>query len=416
MILSRIRANKFLGSIFLLAGGSAIAQGITVGVTPILTRLFSPEEFGTFAAFVSVLSIVLVMASMRFEFAIPQIQNRKTAQGLVCLCSILVLVMSLLVLCFLTFTTLINATVGSGWGVFWLLPLGLLFAGAFQVANYWIIREKAFKALAVSGIKRSLMQSVAQVSLGFTGMGVLALVIGYVAGQAIGSKLLTQGMPAKKFLSGWRSRVIAYRYRRFPIFSVPAGLLNVSAVHITPLLLIYMYGAVTAGFFSLAQRAMGAPMAFLGMAIANVFLSELPRIRRDKPEQLMGFYLRACRNLAMIGLPIVAGATAVLWFGVELIFGEEWSDTALFALCLAPLFLGQFVVAPLSQTLTVLERQDVQLFWDLLRLVIPNLVVVAAYYSSDAVVDAVLGYGLSMFFIYIINIVVTLFVMRRVRW
>lgn len=416
MLLSRIKANKFLRSVLLLAGGSAIAQGITVGVTPILTRLFTPEDFGILAAFVSALSIFMVIGSLRFEFALPQIQNRGTAQALVYLCLLLVFLMGGLTFCCLLLLHLFTDKESEAWDIVWLLPLGIVFAGAFQVANYWAVREKNFRELAKAHINRSFLQALVQVGLGIAGMGALALAIGYVVGQAIGaSKLLVKALPVSKRISTWRNRAIACSYRRFPIFSVPAGLLNVSAVHLTTFLLLYTYGAATAGFFSLAQRAMGAPMAFLGMAIANVYLSELPRIKEKEPERLMGFYLVACRNLFIVGLPIVAGATFVLWYGVEMIFGEEWSEAGLFALYLAPFFLGQFVVAPLSQTLTVLGRQDVQLLWDFLRLILPNAVFCIAYYLGVGVVEAVGLYGLSMGLIYIVNILLAVLCLRRWR-
>jgi len=414
VVISRLKTNSFLKSVLLLAGGSAIAQLITVGVTPILTRLFTPEDFGMLAVFVSALSILLVMGSLRFEFALPQIQNRKTAQALAYLCLLLVLFTGGLVFCFLLLAPLPWEKGEASGGIMWLLPLGLFFAGAFQVANYWAIREKDFRTLAKANINRSFFQAALQVGLGFSGLGALALAIGYVVGQAIGaSKLLLKALPVSKRFSIWRNRIIACSYKRFPIFSVPAGLLNVSAIHVMPFLLLYTYGAATAGFFSLAQRAMGAPMAFLGMAIANVFLSELPRIKENEPKRLMRFYLTACRNLSLVGLPIVAGATLILWYGVEFIFGKEWSEAALFALCLAPLFLGQFIVVPLSQTLTVLGRQDVQLLWDFLRLVLPNSIFFVSYWMGFGVKAAVSFYGLAMAFIYIVNILLTVVCIKK---
>ncbi len=416
MFLSRIRANKFLSSVLLLAGGSAIAQGITVGVTPILTRIYTPEDFGMLAGFVSALSIFMVMGSLRFEFALPQIQNRRTAQALAYLSLLLVFLVGVLAFCSLLLLHLVLDKESRVWEIIWLLPLGLTFAGAFQVANYWAIREKDFKGLAKANINRSFLQAFMQVVLGIAGMGAIALAVGYVVGQAIGAyKLLVRALPASKRISPWRHRVIACSYRRFPILSVPAGLLNISAVHLTPFLLLYTYGAATAGFFSLAQRAMGAPMAFLGMAIANVFLSELPRIKEKEPEQLMGFYLVACRNLFIVGLPIVAGATFLLWYGVEIIFGEEWSEAAFFSLYLAPFFLGQFVVAPLSQTLTVLGRQDAQLLWDFIRLVLPNSLFFLIYMIGGGVTEAVFLYGLMMAVVYILNIFLTVICLRKWR-
>lgn len=392
----------------LLAGGAAIAQGITVGVTPLLTRLFSPEEFGMLAVFTSALTILLAVSSLRYEFALPQVRNKKQAKALVYLCLGLLLVTSLLVSIFLVLASLLGFAFLDELGFIWLLPVGIIFAGAFQVANYWAIREKTFSSLAKANVNRSLFQAVAQVGMGLAGVGVLALVLGYVLSQAVGAFKILSGVVGHTRFPSWRRlRVLAVRHKRFPLFSVPAGVLNVSALHLTPFLLIYLYGASSAGFFSLAQRAMGAPMAFLGMAIANVYLSELPRIKESEPERLMSFYLRSCRNLFAIGLPIVALATLVLWWGVDLIFGAEWSKAAEFVVYSAPFFLGQFVVAPLSQTLNVLERQDVQLLWDFCRLILPNAAFVFGAESGWGVEYSLGFYSLIMSGLYVFNVVIS---------
>lgn len=397
----------------LLAGGAVIAQGITVGVTPVLTRLFSPEEFGMLAAFTSALTILLAISSLRYEFALPQAKNKNQAQALVFLCLGLLIITSFIVFAFLGVASLAGLAFWGEWDFIWLLPIGILFAGAFQVANYWAIREKAFADLAKANVNRSLFQASGQVGMGLAGVGGFALVLGYVLSQAVGALKILHGVVGGMRLPSLRRlRGLAVRYKRFPLFSVPAGVLNVSAVHLTPFILIYLYGASSAGFFSLAQRTMGAPMAFLGMAIANVYLSELPRIKESEPECLMSFYLRSCRNLLVVGLPIVGLSTLVLWWGVELIFGAEWSKAAEFVVYLAPLFIGQFVVAPLSQTLNVLERQDIQLLWDLVRLIVPNGALLLSFLSGceDGVSLGV--YSAFMLVIYGVNVLLTVFGIR----
>lgn len=408
MSFTKLKANTFLRSVLLLAGGAAIAQGITVGVTPVLTRLFSPAEFGMLAAFTSALTVLLAVSSLRYEFALPQVRNVKQARSLVFLCLGLLLCTSFLVFIFLVVASLSGFAFWGEWDFIWLLPVGIIFAGAFQVANYWAVREKAFKDLAKANVNRSLFQATAQVGMGLAGVGGLALVLGYVLSQAVGALKILLGAVGNIRCPSWRRlRVLAVRHKRFPLFSVPAGVLNVSALHLTPFILIYLYGASSAGFFSLAQRAMGAPMVFLGMAIANVYLSELPRIKESEPERLMSFYLRSCRNLLALGLPVVAIATLILWWGVDLIFGAQWSRTADFVVYLAPLFLGQFVVAPLSQTLNVLERQDIQLLWDLVRLIVPNLALLLSFlggYDDRVSLGVYSGF---MLVTYVLNVFLT---------
>jgi O-antigen/teichoic acid export membrane protein len=158
---------------------------------------------------------------------------------------------------------------------------------------------------------------------------------------------------------------------------------------------------------------MGVPMAFLGTAIANVYLAEIPRVVETSPDQVIVFYRKALRNLALLGLPIVLGAGLCLFYSVEFIFGSTWSEAAVLMLVLVPLFFGQFVVSPLSQTLNVIERQDVQLLWDFFRLCVPNLGFLMVALSGFSFVEALLSFSVLMFLMYVINVVVTLRILKR---
>ncbi|MCY1308260.1 hypothetical protein D9M70_582530 [compost metagenome] len=122
----------------------------------------------------------------------------------------------------------------------------------------------------------------------------------------------------------------------------------------------------------------------------------------------MSFYLRSCRNLLAVGLPIVGLATLILWWGVDLIFGAEWSKAAEFVVYLAPFFLGQFVVAPLSQTLNVLGRQDIQLLWDLIRLIVPNLALFLSFLSGFGDKVSLGFYSGFMLVVYVLNVFLTI--------
>ena len=68
----RARSSTFLGGMLTIAGGNALGQALTVAVSPVLTRIYSPTDFGVLAVQVSLLSIILIFAGLRYEFATPQ--------------------------------------------------------------------------------------------------------------------------------------------------------------------------------------------------------------------------------------------------------------------------------------------------------------------------------------------------------
>lgn len=54
-----------------LVGGTTGAQLLAVLAAPLLTRLYTPEDFGLLAVYASLLGLIAVIASLRYELAIP---------------------------------------------------------------------------------------------------------------------------------------------------------------------------------------------------------------------------------------------------------------------------------------------------------------------------------------------------------
>ena len=80
----RIARHKtsFAGDVLKLVSGTTLAQAIGILITPILTRLYAPEAFGTLALFTSITSILSVIACMRYELAIMLPESDEEAANL----------------------------------------------------------------------------------------------------------------------------------------------------------------------------------------------------------------------------------------------------------------------------------------------------------------------------------------------
>ncbi|MCW2292119.1 O-antigen/teichoic acid export membrane protein [Pseudomonas sp. BIGb0408] len=399
-------------SIAVMFGGTVLAQGITFAVTPLLSRLFSPSDFGVLGAFVAILTILISFSSLKYEFAIPQVSTKKHSLELTVLCLYILFAMSLLVAVSLFLLWAFDFYHADAY--FWLLPLAVFFAGSFQVATYYSIKEKDFYLLSKANVSRSSGQAVLQVLSGIFSLGGGALILSYVFSQALGSfEILYRALKGFKFPSFLRLLVLCRKYIRFPKFSASASTLNTAATNSLPFLIIYFWSVGEAGLFALTQRAMGVPMAFLGAAIANVYLAELPRILQRDPAEAKKFYIKSLRNLVLAGLPLIAVSTLILFYYAEFIFGGEWFGISALVIVLAPFFLGQFVASPLSQTLNVIGRQDVQLIWDLCRLIVVLGCLVACGIYQVGFSVSILIYSILMFFFYAVSVVVTLILIDR---
>jgi hypothetical protein len=176
--------------------------------------------------------------------------------------------------------------------------------------------------------------------------------------------------------------VVARRYRRFPLLTLPASVLNMIGLQAPLLLIVALFGASVGGQFALATRVMAAPLALLSNAIGKPYFAEAARLAHQDPAGLRGLFLSTTRSLALISIvPIILAAVlSPILFG--LVFGEEWSEAGWFAAILAPMYFLQLLTNPTHGTLTVLERQDLHLQRELGRMVIIGGAVVVAWALS----------------------------------
>src|SRR3546814_5913955 len=146
-----IMNSSFARAVGVLVGGAAVAQSLSILAAPVLTRLYEPADYGVLAVYFALLQLLLGVAALRFELAIPLPETDAQAADLVVLALVLVACTSLLVS---------GAVAAAGGWIaslvrapelepyLWLLPIGLFGAGIFEVLSYWAIRQSSFTILA----------------------------------------------------------------------------------------------------------------------------------------------------------------------------------------------------------------------------------------------------------------------------
>jgi O-antigen/teichoic acid export membrane protein len=356
-------ANSFARGVAVLSGGTVGAQLLLLLAAPILTRLYSPEDFGILAVFIAILGILGIIASLRYELAIPIAEDNETALNVVALCLLITLGMATLtaLLVWLAgnwFANLLN--ISEVFTYFWLLPVGVLLIGIYQTFNYWATREKAFGRIS----QTKLTQSVSSLLIQFScfKLGPLGLIAGYIMGQFVGSlKLANSALESadRKSLSFKKMQSAAGRFRRFPQFTTWAGLLNTSGHQITPLILISFFGAGVAGWYALANRVVSMPANLLGSAIGNVFFAHAADAHRAN--RLAELVENVQIKLIAISLPI---AVFIFLVGPDLfvlMFGLDWRIAGEFAQWLILSSFVGFLISSLSLIFPVLEQQKLGL-------------------------------------------------------
>jgi O-antigen/teichoic acid export membrane protein len=370
------RRKRILGGILTILAGSLVGQGLIVLSMPLLTRLFDPADFGLWAVFSSIVSILAVVATGRLNYAIPLPGDERDA-----------LAMVWAGIAFAVGTAL--ALVGIGWaiggwlvdqigapaldGYWWLVAVTVLALGLNDVYAGWLVRQRRYSAIGRRNVVQGTSQVVTQLGLGLAGARPLGLLVGLAAGRLVSAAGLVGDRDAvlRQHVPSWSEvRTVVVRYKRFPLVASWAALINSTGLHAPILVIAAAYGDVAAGLLGLTIRVVGAPASFLGEAVTGVFAGEASAGVRNDAGRL-GTWVRGT-VLRLIAIGVIPTAVLLI-FGPALfamVFGAEWREAGQFAQLLCWGYFAQFVVSPVSQTLLILEHQGRQLAWDTTRLVL----------------------------------------------
>jgi O-antigen/teichoic acid export membrane protein len=395
-ILRRLQPTSvFARGVSLLVGSTAGAQILLVLAAPILTRLYTPEEFGLLAVYGSMLAIIGVVASLHYELAIPLPVDDLEAADLVALCLTLVIAMSLLTGAAIYFW---RSAIAELLGVprlanyLWLLPLGVLLTGFYTVFNYWGIRAKRFADIASTKLNQAIATLVIQ--LGGFKLGGIALLLGQVAGQSVGTtSLAIQSLKRAEFKQVSLSKIKAafFRYKEFPLYTTWSSLVNTAGHQLPPLIFVTFFSEGAAGIYALANRLLTMPATLLGGALAQVFFSHGVDSHRSGTLNIL--YAKVQNALIQLGLP---PSILLILVGPELfsfLFGVEWRDAGVISQWLAVGAFFGFVVSPLSHIFTILEMQRLGLMLQLFLLLARSVGIFIGVFQGD-IISAVMYYSI----------------------
>lgn len=372
------RASRGVAAIM---AGTLAGQGLALAAAPLLSRLYSPEEFGTFAVLSAIAMTLGAITTLRFDAAVPLPDSDDEARALVGLSFVATLAWTVLLLGSYpmwsrpTLRLLDDDRLS---GLLLAVPLVAASFGLFRTLNQWALRQGRFSATARRNAVQAATTVGIQVTAGACGASSGGLLGGLGGGQAIGAVSMLPGSglrgPTRRAMGS-----AAVRFRRFPLLLTPSALANTAGVYAPLLLVAAFYGPVAAGLLGFAQRILAVPVTLVGQAVAQVYLSELARSRREGGGRERAYFRIATKRLCMASAPgaIVLLVAGPLVFGF--VFGREWTASGQLAQALAISLGAQLVASPLSQTLVVFERVRLQLGWDLMRLCLTCGAVVIAH-------------------------------------
>lgn len=367
--------SDFLRNVLTLMTGTTLAQAIPIAAMPLLTRLYTPEDFGVLALYMSLAGMISVVITARYEVAVMLPERDEDAASLVSLsiCIAGVISLALLIVVF-TFNeniqALLNNTAIGPW--LYLLPITVFVTGLWQALNYWNNRAKKFKRLAISRVAQGGGMTVTQFVLSALSAG--GLILGYLAGQVCGLLVfLTRTWREDRALLSQVSAVTmldnARRYSKFPKYSTLGALLDNTAVQMPVLMLSKFHDTHIVGIFSLTFRALNLPMALIAASFSQVLFQRFVVLQRENPDRLAPFVLKLFFGLLGLMVPLVIFVYVVGPDLFAIIFGETWRQAGDYATVLIFAVAIRFAVSPLSTVLAMDHNVKIGTLWQVIYFV-----------------------------------------------
>lgn len=374
--------SRFRRNFIKVARANVLAQALPLLALPLLTRLYSPTDFGVAALFASALSLLVAFSVWRFDWSVPNASSRFVASGLMAVGLVLLLSFTLVVFSILWFWGE-QLSFWEGYAVLgpllFLLPIAMLGSGLTDLLQSWYVRNANLSTVGTARIAQSAAGTGMNVVGGVAGLGALGLIIGTVSSAWVGIGLLLRHAQGLRYsltrLTTLVIKVGLVRYWRESTISTMVAVINASSLAVIPFLLVQFYGVQELGWYALMYRIAVNPIGLLTGAVGQSFWAEAALLIRKDRKELLRIYLNYSKKLAMVAIPVLILCIAgPLYVGV--ILGEDqWGGAGYVLAALAPMLAGYIVVQPLTH-LVVHQKQKWKLYLDSVRAVVTVLLII----------------------------------------
>lgn len=361
--------SEFSRNTSTLFWGTAAAQAIPLLLQPFLRRMYSPEDFGAMAVYLTLFGIITIASSLRYEAAVVLPKGDDEAANIVSLSFIINLIFCLAILLVVLFfrmeiSDVINLPEKySAYLV--LLPFACFAFSFFQNLNYWLIRHKAFKASANNKVARRGTEGIVQVICGFLKVPG-GLFIGDLAGNAAN---VIAGI-FQSFRNGFNLKIVSWKqikeawnkYSYFPKYNLFPTFLS-SAATVLPFLLVNKYYSTeTAGQLDLTRMVLSIPLIFIATSVSQVFFQQVTQ----KKHNMQSIKKDVLQILYFLLIIIATEFAIVLPLGpviFELVFGEPYAVSGYFSQILVFSFAMNFIGSAFSSVFITFEQIRMNSIW-----------------------------------------------------
>jgi len=368
--------SEFSKNTISLISGNVLSQSIPAALSPILTRIYSPEDFGLFAVFSSFAAIFFVIGTFKYDMAILIPKSDKEAINilfLVAIISFLISILSFFIIFF--FKDSISSILGIEDIANWLyaIPISVIFVGIYNALIMWSTRKKRFKRISLNMVVSSAFGTGSNVSFGLLGFGSIGFLYGMLIGQFasfihIFIKTIKNESYLFKYVNLFTIKRIFFKFKKMPLFVMSNTLIDMVRIASLNFLVINFFSSSVLGQMTLAFRIIRTPMTLIGGSIIQVFLQKLSITKKEDTFDLL---LRYLIKFSLFSLPFYIFLFFFSPVVFPFLFGERWVLAGNIGSILSVWMFFHVLTVSSGHIMILHKKEEVMLYFSLIYLVVP---------------------------------------------
>ncbi|HDC9204693.1 TPA: type 8 capsular polysaccharide synthesis protein Cap8K [Staphylococcus aureus] len=362
-----MRLNKFIGDSFLMILSSGIAQVILIITTPIITRLYSPAEFGEFTIFSNIAMILIPIINARYDLLIVNAKNDRSANIL----SQISFLISLLILLILIPILAISAWLYPNFILDFIFIIIMLFLVSLtNIFTNYLNKERKYKVLSLINVLRAGSMALLQIIFGLLSLGSLGLIIGfslsYITGITLGYKTFKKHFNIVR--NKEETKALFLENKNQLVYSTPSILLNSLSFSVVVFFIGILYTNTEVGIYGMAIRVLGIPVTIISLGLSKIFMQQANDyyIERGNFRNLL---LKFSSTLVIVSIILYVPLYLFSEELVNILLGHSWVDAITVIKIVIPLFVIRLIVSTVSLSVIVLQKQQLELILQALFLI-----------------------------------------------
>lgn len=356
-----------------LTTGSLIAQMIAILISPITTRLYTPEQLGVYTLLITVVTLFGPIISAKIEMAIVTEKEEKDMYAAMVLAAIICVILSIIATILYSIYIILTGQFANEYIIYLsIIFIYLIMTGFLNILTSYNNRNKDYNIISSVYVIRTTVQNLGLVVFGIMKFSIVGMLLSQIIGSLFGlrrqsEKLIPNWNKLKEVKKEDLKRVIKNNYK-LALYTTPATLCNSCSYSLINFFITALYGSTIFGYYSISYRVLGIPLTLVSANVSKVFFERASK-EMNETKSFTNILKKITLFLVSLAIPMVVVLTLIGPILCKFVFGQEWEAAGKYIQILVFMFGLRLVVGTLTPALIIAKKQATEMKMQIIFLI-----------------------------------------------